>query len=82
MMRLNRRAGAFEADTFDDVGVKRSLQQPLNLSLLLRARLLFLLRGGLDLSCLLLEDVDESVADDLAFLFGILDAFEPRQEER
>ena len=54
-------------DRLDDVGIERTLGQELDPAERLR---------------LLLEDLDEGGADDLALDFGLLDAGEPRQEER
>ena len=73
VVRLDRRARALEADALDHVRVERTLEQPLDLSLV---RL-----GLLELGGLLLEHVNERVPDDLALLLGVLDALEAREEE-
>ncbi len=81
MVRLNRRARTLEADTLNDIRIERALEQPLDLAF--RLTTLRVLRQGRGLNPLRfgLEDVDERVADDLALLFGVLDALEAREEE-
>src|SRR5215471_16299479 len=66
-MRLDRRRWpAKRRDAFDDIGVECALRQELRVP---------------DFLGLVLEHFDESRADDLALLFGILDTVETPQEE-
>lgn len=81
MVRFDCRTRALEADAFDDIRVKRPLQQPFDLSLRRRPRALdLLLGGGLNLGCLLLKNVDECVTNDLPLLLGVFDTREELEE--
>lgn len=73
MVGLDGRRGTLEGDTLDDIGVQSTLEEPLDLGTLV-------LGLGLDLLSLLLEDVNEGVADELALLLGLGDALETIQE--
>ncbi len=67
VMRLDGGRGpAQRRDAFDHVGIERALGQEF---------------GAADLLGFGVEDVDEAGADDLALLFGVADAFEPRKEQ-
>lgn len=81
VVSLDRSTGSLETDALDDIGIKCTLQKPFDLALCLSALLLFFLSGSLDLGSLLFEDIDESVADNLALLFGVLDILEAGQEK-
>jgi len=77
VVRLDGRRRALEADRLDDVRVQGALEEPLDLAAL-GARLLDV---ALELGRLLLEHLDERVADDLALGLGVLDALELAEEE-
>src|SRR3546814_748307 len=67
VVRLDGDAGAAgEGDRLDDVGIERALRQEIRTT---------------DLRRLLLEDVDEGAADDLALALGIVDALQLAEEE-
>ncbi len=68
-MALDGLRGAAHRARLDHVGIKRALHQPLDLALNL-----------LDAVRFVLEDRDEFVADDFAFLLGIGDAGELGQK--
>ena len=74
-MGLDGGGRALERDAFNDIGVKGSLEEPLDLSAG------SVLGFGFDLLGLLLEHIDESTTDELALLLGVRDALEPVQEE-
>ena len=65
VVRFNRGRGSFVRDRLDDVGVQRSLDQVIRAAQLVR---------------FFVEDGDKLAPDDFAFLLGILDAGQLRQE--
>ena len=76
-MRLYRRGRTLEADTLDDIRVKRSLQQPLDLSTISTLRLELLVQS----LSLLLEYLDESISNDLSLLLRVENSFQLAEEE-
>lgn len=82
MMGLDGSTGALERDTFDNVGVQGTLEQPLDFALGLTALLgkLFF-SSSLKLGSLGLKDLNEGVTDDLSLTLGVLDTFKTGKEE-
>src|SRR5258708_29436696 len=68
-MELDHVGGAADRTSLDDVRIKSSLPQPLYLAFVF-----------FDAARFPFKDFDEFVADDLAFLLGIADAFELAQK--
>ena len=79
---LDSRTWSLETDTFDDIWVKGSLQQPLDLSFRITALLLDLfLSSSLNLGSFSLEDLDKGVSDDFSLSLWVLDSLQLVQEK-
>lgn len=70
MVCLDRRTWSLETNALDHIWVERPLEKVFNLSFSL------MFDSAFDLNSLILEDMDEGIADNLSLLFGVLDVRE------